>query len=283
MSKLYIVYGLAALCLFGALFAAFAMAGLGSAGPLDVSGEGDVPVATAEAAAGTPQPESSPPSPLKHLDYPDLEHGRTYRVSHQTSIYLAPDVEEADMESLPAGGYFGVQARERKDDELWYRVTVSDGVRDYIMYLPAAELNFKTVTPLYNADEQQAQEREEALRRVREAFARSASRDATASGQATAEPEPQPQTFSDWWSGVVQQVGGATTANLIVAGLAAFVLTLLTLGSIFLAVWLRRTYAWQRPAADLEDDELGRGGEERGSEFYEHDAPGESSGGENLF
>ncbi len=153
------------------------------------------------------------------------------------------------------------------------------------MYLLAEDLNFKRVTPLFRGPRRTTRDTERALAILRKlATGRSSGEAAESKGTEkprASEPEPEPETFATWWRGMAQRLGGASTLNLVVAGLAAFLLTVLTVGLTLLAVWLRRTHAWERPA--LDEDETSGSGADRGSEFYEHDAPDEAAGGDDRF
>lgn len=273
MSNAVVAYILAALCLFGALFAAFALAGIGMRGPLQVTGNIQSRDATAPARTAQPPQPQSAPALATPLDYPDLEIGRTYQISHPTTIYSTPSPGDAETQSLPQNGYFKVEAKEQHANNLWYRVIVNDGSRDYTMYVLAEDLNFKRVVPQYSAQEQDAARREAALRIMRKIGEQRRERREAAAAVQQQPAEPEPVTFAEWWSGVVAQVGGVSIANLIVAGLAAAVTTFAALGSIALAVWVRRTHAWDRPLKEEIEDSS-----ERGSEFYEQNDPGSSSG-----
>ncbi len=236
MPKLAAIYSIFSLILFGALFAAFYITGLGAPSE-DWSVPPPAPVADQEPAP--------PPDPLAAgLDYPSLQPGETYRVSHATKMY--PEPAEVEPESLPARGYFTVETPADVGDRRWYRVTVSDGARDYSRFILAKDLNFKRV----NLAKFGETSKEEQARAALEKF--------IAEGQARREraralrppppPEPRtPETFDEWWSMTADRMGGATQATVVASAVAAAIGTALTIGSIITVISLRREHTWERP------------------------------------
>lgn len=251
MSKLVVVYTVAGMALFGALFAVFALAGIGR--PAVSSAEVDV----AEEATAVSEPQRSP------LDFvpPSFEAGRTYQTTHEIPIYDKPDVVVARRETLPPGGYFTAVYTLTEVPGPWTEITVSDGLRDYNMFLLGADLRWKVVTPVYSADERNRQQSAVWREGIKRSFVERREREALEEALET-EVQEAP-TFAEWWADRADRMGGANVANLVVAGVASAVLTVVVLGAILLMTVLRREHEWSKPigprddAADLyaEDDD----------------------------
>lgn len=267
MTRTIIAYSINAAILFAALFATFAMAGLGRINvPEPIRSDA---TATEASLPAEPEPQEEPePSPLApKLDYPDLEWGRLHRLSHQTTIYGEPSIESSRTQTIPENGFFIVEASEKTNGELWYNVTVNDGLRDYSMYLRAKDLNWKIVRPVYSRAEREAQRdankptTEEILAGLRERL-----------GGRPPEPEPappppEPNELETEWARFLDRLGSRRTANIIVSGAAAFGLTALVMGSFALIAWLRQTHRWEQlPDADEKSSRSG-------DEFYDYDHP----------
>jgi len=241
MSKLISVYIVAGLILFGALFAVFAIAGIGR--PAVVAPE----VSLDETTAG-PQEAAYPP--LEFVP-PDLEPERVYRISHDTPIYEEPDVAGGRRETLPAGGYFTAVYTLSDTPGPWTQITVNDGFRDYSMYLLGTDLKWKVVTPVLSGDEQRDQEMAALMERLQAVGER---RSAQRALETTEEPEIQEApTFAEWWADRAERMGGATVANLVVAGFASAVLTIVIVGAIVVLTMLRREHEWARPVTPHDD------------------------------
>ncbi len=90
MKKVLLFYIAAACCLFLALFAAFALAGLATPPPV-----AEQPQPAAQTAA--------PPVQRPKVDYPDLEPGLMYTVSHRTPLHADPEDLTRRREDLPPG------------------------------------------------------------------------------------------------------------------------------------------------------------------------------------
>lgn len=240
MSRLIITYSIFSVLLFGALFAAFFISGLGAPGEA-----WDAPEA-AEAAANEAA-LAAPDRLAAGLDHPALEPGRTYRVSHVTKMYPEPDTSSSQVDSIAARGLFTVVLSVDTDVERWYLVTAGNWAEGVSRYILAKDLNFKRVTPQYSADEQEAQRLESTMKLIEEMGAqRRAARLAAAPP-----PEPEertPETFSEWWAMTADRIGGAQSATIVVSAVAAVLGTALTIGSMFLVTTLRREHTWDRPA-----------------------------------
>lgn len=242
MPKLVAVYTVAGLSLFGALFAALALAGIGR------------PMASPEATtvASPSAAPSAPAHPPLQFVPPEMEPGRTYRISHDIPIYEQPDTAQARRETLPAGGYFTAVYTLMDAPGPWTQITVSDGFRDYQMYLLGTDLRWKVVTPVYSEDEQRDQKMTAALTRLEEIGARR--RAQRALEEAAEEPVVQETpTFAQWWADRAERMGGANVANLVVAGLGSAVLTVTIIGAIVLLTLLRREHEWSRPVHPEDD------------------------------
>lgn len=242
MQKLIIVYSAAALGLFSALFAVLALAGIGRPAmqPVDTPSQ--------EAAA----PHAPARQTLEFVP-PELEAGRTYRISHETTIYSQPDVAAGQRESLPAGGYFTAVFTLTDTSQSWTQITVNNGVRDYSMYMLGSDLRWKTLTPIYSDDEQNDQKFTATLQLLKEASARQRARRA-----AEVEEEPEIQeapTFAEWWADRAERMGGSDVANFVVAGLGSAILTAMIIGAIVLLTLLRKEHEWSRPV-NPEDDAI---------------------------
>ncbi len=243
MQKLAVVYSVAGLVLFGALFAVFALAGIGRPA-----------VATPEVTATT-MPESDGPA-RNPLDFvpPEMEAGRTYRISHDLPIYDKPDTATAQRETLPAGGFFTAVYTLTDVPGPWTQITVNNGFRDYNMYLLGTDLRWKIITAVYSDDEQRDQRIEAMMKIMRDSTAaKRAQREAM---EAVEEEVTEAPTFSEWWADRAERMGGATVANFVVAGLASVILTVSILGSIVALTLLRREHEWSRPAASYDEDAI---------------------------
>jgi len=268
MTRTIVAYTLNAVLLFGALFATFVMAGLGRVdrGNADEA-VADIPV---EASATVEEPEDEPtPSPLApDLDYPDLEWGPRHRISHRTRIFSEPTSDAARTQYIPENGYFVVDGSEQVDGELWYSVTVNDGIRDYAMYLPAEDLNWKTVTPIYTRAEREArraeQSRVDVEKLLREVFGNRVARNPE---PAPPPPPPEPSGFQAEWRDFVQSLGDTRTANLLVSGGAALILTLLVMGAFAALSYLQKGHGWET----LPDPSEHRSSDS--GEFYDYEPP----------
>lgn len=238
MQKLVAVYTVAGLVLFGALFAVLALAGIGRPA-----------VAKPEATAITPEAEAAARNPLEFVP-PEMEVGRTYRVSHEVPIYDKPDTATAQRETLPAGGYFTAVYTLTDVPGPWTQITVNNGFKDYNMYLLGTDLRWKVITAVYSADEQHDQQLEALMQVMREsAKARRAASDALEAEEVV----PETPTFAEWWAGRAERMGGANVANLVVAGLASVILTVSIIGSIIALSLLRREHEWSRPVTHDDD------------------------------
>jgi hypothetical protein len=240
MSKLIVMYTLSGLCLFGALFAAFAIVGIGR------------PVSVAPAAMAT-QDVTEPVDTTAQTVFlpPTLEAGRTYRISHDTPMYEKPDAATGASQTLPAGGYFTAVYTLTDVPGPWTQITVSDGFRDYPMYMQGPDLRWKVLTPIYSTEEEHNQKTEEAMRVLAAIGER---RRAQAALEEEEPVEPEQLTFAEWWAERADQMGGATVANVVVAGAASAGVTFLIIGSVMLISMLRREQEWSRPTSP--DDEV---------------------------
>lgn len=266
MPKLIAVYTVAGLSLFGALFAAFAMAGIGR------------PAAPVETAAvNTAATPSGPVHPPLEFVPPEMEPGRTYRISHDTPIYEQPDAAQARRETLPAGGYFTAVYTLLDTAGPWTQITVNNGVRDYPMYMLGTDLRWKVLTPVFSDDEQRDQRVAATLKVLEEAGAHRRAQFELARAQEESEIQEAP-TFAEWWADRAERMGGANVANLVVAGLGSAVLTVAIIGAIVLLTMLRREHEWSRPV-NRDDDAIDLQAEEddpftysmSGSAHSEHD------------
>ncbi len=236
MSRIVITYSIFSALLFGALFSAFFISGLGA------PGEAWQP----DQETAAPADAGPPPDPLTAgLDYPALEDGRTYRVSHVTKLYTEPSQSKQDAASLPDRGFFTVLGKVDAENLRWYAVAVSDGAEEHSRYVLAKELNFKRVVPMYSESEKEDQRKAEIMQMVAEmGEQRRAERLA-----AMPPPEPEeraPETFGEWWSMTADRMGGAQPATMVVSAIAAGIGTVLTIGSILLVMALRREHTWDR-------------------------------------
>ncbi len=242
MKKVYPFYIATTLCLFLALFAVFALAGLGGAPqPLD------------------PPPAPAPPPVLEtaQLDYPDLKAGVMYSVSHRTAIAADPEGIIERKEELPPGGIFFLEGRETSGGDLWYRITVNNGFEDYPMYLKAEELDWKKVQRVLAPDMQAALDQEEVLARIREVFG------TTRREVAPPPPPPEPTTTERVTAILRDSLTSISTQGLLTAALAAAVTAFAIVCTIGILVWLYTTRRWHKSSLfdDLES--------ERGEESYE--------------
>jgi hypothetical protein len=236
MPKLVLIYSFFAVVLFGALFAAFFISGLGE------------PAEEWTDYVEPPAPEPAPPpDPLaKGLDYPALESGRTYRVSHDTQLFHEIESEEGDVETLPAQGYFTVETTVDAGNRRWYRVVVSDGVRDFSRYILAKDLNFKRVLPA-RLGQQTDEERKQAILAELMAMAEERRQQRLAATPAPP-PEPRtPQNWNEWWAMTASRVGGATMATVLASAAAAAIGTAVTIAAIVAIISFRREHTWDRP------------------------------------
>ena len=243
MKKVHVFYIATTSCLFLALFALFALAGLG----------------------GTPQPLEPPPTPAPppvvetaQLDFPDLKTGVMYSVSHRTAISADPEGIIDHKEDLPPGGIFLLDGRENSGGDLWYRITVNNGVDDYPMYLKAEALNWQNVQPARTAETQASTEMERALAQFLENFGTPRKEIAP-----PPEPEPEPTTTERVTAILRDGVTSVSSQGLLTAALAATVATIAIVFTIGILVWLYTTRRWQKSSLF---DELES---ERGEEFYE--------------
>ena len=247
MKKVYVFYIATTSCLLLALFAVFALAGLG--GALH-------PLEPPPAPAGPP-PTPSPVVETTPLDYPDLKPGVMYSVSHRTAISADPEGLIDRQEELPPTGIFLIEGRENSGGDLWYRITVNNGVEDYPMYLKAEDLNWQNVQRFRTAEMQASLDREEMLARMRETFGIGRKE------VAAPEPEPEPTTTERVMAMVRNSVSNISSQGLVTAALAAVVATFAIIITIAILVWLYTTHRWHRSSL-FEELET-----ERGEEFYE--------------
>lgn len=249
MKKVYLFYITTTSCLFLALFAVFALAGLG--GP-------------PRSLERPPTPSDSPPSPppvieTAGLDYPDLKAGVMYSVSHPTTISTDPEGIIGADEELPPGGIFSLDGREDSDGDLWYRVTVNNGVEDYPMYLKAEDLNWQNVQRVRAADMQASLEREELLALIQELFGNVRKE----VEPPPPEPEPEPTATEQVRIALREGVTTLSSQGLVTAGLAAAAITIAIVFAIGILALLHRTRRWQKSSLFEEAES------DRGEEFYE--------------
>jgi hypothetical protein len=237
MPKLAAIYAIFSLVLFGALFAAFYVSGLGT------PSEEWEPVVKPP----TDEPEIRPIDLLAAgLDHPALEPGKTYRVSHETKLYIEPADGALAQEVLPDRSYFTVESTVDAVNRRWYRVTVSDGARDFFRFVLAKDLNFKRVTEAKSDVQIQEERRRELIEGFRAEL--QARREARMAALPPEPPKPRvPETFDEWWSMTAHRMGGATAATIAASGIAAAIATALTIGSIITLVTLRLEHTWERP------------------------------------
>jgi len=261
MSKIVITYAIFSLLLFGALFAAFFISGLG-----EPSEDWNAVAEPAEEGATAPKEEI--PAYVRELDYPALESGRIYRISHPTKLYVETDTS-SESETLPARGFVSVFSTEDVDSVRWYTVFVSDGTREYTRYILAKDLNFKRVIPQYSADEVEDQRMQEVMAQLTRAG------EQRRAAQLAAEPPPPPedrvpQSFDEWWSMTASRMGGTQPAQILASAIAAAVGTVLCIGSMFMLTGLRRENTWSRTVpADLDAEwEEARGDDEEDADDY---------------
>ena len=244
MSKVVVAYIAAGLGLFGALFASFAMSGL--ARPvLPAQDE------AAELALAAESPAKPEPLPGTFVP-PVLEPGRAYRVSHDTPIYRDPADSADDAQAVPAGGMFTFVRTLDSPPGFWIEISAYDGKRDRTMYLNGIDLRWKVLTPMYSPAERAIEQREMFKRLIKD---KGLLRRPPPVKEAPP-PEPEPQEFAQWWASTAESLGGASTANVIVSGVAAGITTLLTLGAIGLLSLFRGQSTWARPMMHTRDGEV---------------------------
>lgn len=242
MSKIVVVYTVAGGILFGALFAVLALVGIGRPALLvSAPAEAD----PASLAVSTPEK-----SPLEFVP-PAFETGRMYQTSHELPIYDTPDVATARRETLVPGGYFTAVYTLTDVPGPWTEITVSDGFRDYNMFLLGTDLRWKVVSAVYSDDEKKNQQAAIWLEAMRKGTAERRAQQALEEAE-TAEMQETP-TFAEWWADRAERMGGANAANLVVAGVASAVLTVVILGAIVLLTMLRREHEWSRPVTPRDD------------------------------
>jgi hypothetical protein len=246
MPKLVVAYTVFSLVLFGALFAAFFISGLGA--PSQAWNEPAAP------AVADPEPPPESIARTRNLDYPSLAVAQLYRVSHATPMFPEPAASRQSQETLPAGGYFTVESPMELGAQLWYRVRVTDGRNDFLRFILAEDLNFKRVAPIYSASEARERNRDAVLEMLRQTAIERRERQLA---QAPPEPpvERQPESFGEWWAMTADRIGGARAATVTVSVVAAAIATAVTLGSIFLVISLRREMTWDRPGKHGIEDE----------------------------
>lgn len=244
MKKVYLFYIVTTSCLFSALFAAFALAGLGSVPP--------PPPAASE--------EPAKPRTNTRIDYPDLQPGTQYTVSHPTVISGDPEGLFNRHEKLLPGGVFQIEGRDEIVEEFWYRITVNNGFEDYTMYLKAENLNWQDVKPVRKAGPRIIFPGRNMRARMRERIANGID------AAPPPEPDPEPTTQKRALASLRGAVEAVSTQGLLTAALAAILITMATASTISVLVWLYRTRRWYKSSLF---DELPS---ERGEEFYEDNA-----------
>lgn len=253
MKKVYLFYIATTSCLFLAILAVFSLAGLGSTPP---------PSAALPKLAPAPPPSAA----TAQLDYPDLETGVMYSVSHPTEIATDPAGLFGRKQQLPPGGIFRLEGREENAGLLWYRITVNNGVENYTMYLKAEDLNWQDVQAVSTPDVQAAVVRRENIAQMLERMGR---------GRVTRtpplpEPEPEPTATERIASALRDNLETLSSQGLLTAALAAAIATFAIVLTITIAVWVYTTRRWQKSSLFEEP------AEERGEEFYEEPASGET-------
>lgn len=261
MQKVYVFYIATTSCLFLALFAVFALAGLG----------------------GAPQPFEPPPTPtgppptpppvieMAQLDYPDLKTGVMYSVSHRTTISTDPEGILGRQEELPPGGIFLLEGTEESEGDLWYRITVNSGAEDYPMYLKAENLNWKSVELIRTAEMQASLDREKMIAMFQEIFGGTRKEVAPP----PPEPEPEPTTTERMTAVVRDSVTSISSQGVLTAALAALATTFVLVFTIGILAWLYATRRWHKSSLF---DELES---ERGEEFYD-DTESENDNGDEF-
>jgi hypothetical protein len=132
MGKIYVIYGAALCCLFGALVAVFWTLGLGR-----------TPPKKPEIAAPSPPPLTAEEridkllrqEPSWSIVYAKLYENIAYVVPHDITLYQEPQDDNLQQETLPSGGIFLVAQYQSKNGQGWYQVVVNNGVRNYTMYI----------------------------------------------------------------------------------------------------------------------------------------------------
>ena len=243
MKKVYLFYIVTASCLFLALFAIFALLGIGSD-----------PLPSTELAKQVIKPK-----PKVRIDYPGLQAGTQYSVSQRTVIWGDPEGLFNRQENLPAGGVFRLEGRDETVEEHWYRITVNNGFEDYTMYLKAEALNWQDVQaiPEKPAGPVFPGRNLRAIMRERIATGRDP--------EAAPAPEPAPEatTFEHGMTSLRSAVDAVSSQGLASAALAAILIIAILAATVSLIVWFQRSHRWQR--STLYDEQPS----ERGEEFYE--------------
>jgi hypothetical protein len=241
MSKVVVAYIVAGLGLFGALFASFALTGLGLPAPLPQE-------TAADSAAAGESAKLAPPRPDVYIPLA-LEPGRTYQLTHDMPIYEErPAVDgvpaATEPRTLPAESMFTAVRTLDSPQGPWFEISINEGDHPRTMYLYGMDMRWKEPNPVHTQDEKSAAARESLIRALRE------SRLAARPEEAPPPPQPEPREFSQWWADTAERLGGATVANLIVSGVAAGITTALTLGALALLSVFRRQNTWSSPMTD---------------------------------
>ena len=245
MKKVFVFYFAAACCLFLALFAAFTLAGFATPPPV-----AEQPQAAAQTATQTEPPVQGP-----KLDYPDLEPGLMYTVSHRTPLHADPEDLARRREDLPPGGIFLVEETEERDSDRWYRVTVNNGVNDYTMYLKAQNLNRQDVQVFGNTRPNQTATRQDVVglfEQMEAARSRQAAGHAEANLERPPEPEAGPLTPEQVITSVRDALYTISSRGLAAAALASGVLTVCILLTILCISWLYNVGRSRRAAGFID-------------------------------
>ena len=209
---------------------------------------------------------------------PKLLNGFMYSVSAPVLLYDQLDFEAAYTETLPAAGVFRLEQSLMQDRSWVYRVIVSNGRRNYQMYvrddtLPATDFYGRLPGPKKMAQYQEQQDSRERYERGKEedeTELQKAYELAIASYYAAEAKRNPKNPILESLKTVQASLAEVDSNGILFSAMAAGFLTLgiaFLLGSV---TWLRNTRAWE---GDISFDDVSGG--ERGSDYYEDDVQDE--------
>ena len=207
---------------------------------------------------------------LFQFDYPKHMTGFMYRVGAPVLIYDSLDFDNAYIETLSAGGIFMLEKASKLQDSTWvYHVLVSDGRRDYKMYLREDSLSYPKfygnrpsdeAIATYEQSRKDVELRAETEKReLREEYEEAV----LAYNQVYNKNQPD-NPIVDKLKALGSRVSNMNPNGLVVSGVLAGVLTFGTAVLLGMATWLRNTRAWEH---DISFDDVA--GNDRGAEYFE--------------
>jgi hypothetical protein len=209
------------------------------------------------------------------LPVPKLIQGYMYAVSAPILLYDQLDFDTAYSETLPTGGVFQFDQLILQKDSWVYRVTVSNGRRNYEMYLrddtlPQTRFYGRLPSQKKMAHFQERQERSEQYKRDKEKAGKAlqSAYELAIEQYYAAEAKRHPKNpIIEALRTVQARLETVDSEGVLFSGMIAALLTLFI--AVFLGTFtlLRNTRAWE---GDLSFDDLR--GEDRGADYYEENS-----------